>query len=85
MLTVALSLLVAVSLPLTKHGVLAAPQHVVNGMSGSFKLPLERRLSTGSTNVQRVEDGTGARGWFVDVSIRDQTFFLELDTGPDTT
>lgn len=66
---------------------LAAPQHDMNEMPGSFSLPLQRRLQTesGSTDVTGYTDNTGEYAWLVDVTIRDQTFSLELDTGSETT
>ena len=85
MLFISLHFLIAVSLLGTKTGALAAPQHAVNEMPGSFKLPLQRRLLTGSTDVTGYTDTTGEYAWLVDVSIRDQTFSLELDTGSQTT
>ena len=80
-----LHFLIAVSLLRTETGALAAPQYAVNEMPGSFKLPLQRRLLTGSTDVTGYTDNTGEYAWLVDVSIGDQTFSLELDTGSQTT
>lgn len=87
MLSIPIHFVIAVSLLHTRTGVLAAPQHDMNEMPGSFSLPLQRRLQTesGSTDVTGYTDNTGEYAWLVDVTIRDQTFSLELDTGSETT